>query len=188
MASDDDYQKRVAAYTWDDIDELWLAISGGDTPGWDDGKAFEFLVLRAFELSGAEVYWPYSVDFREANNIEQIDGMIIVDELAALIESKDRSKKTGEKKNINFEPIAKMRSQLSRRPSNLIGCIFSAGGYTESAQILINFTKPETILSWSGSEVAYCISRRNFTGFLKIKYRKCMQYGVHDFDITTGDS
>lgn len=187
MASNDVYQKRGATYTWDDIDTLWLAIQEGNTPEWEDGKAFEFMILRAFELSGAEVCWPYSVSFMDVNNLEQIDGQVYVDGLAVMIESKDHSKETGEKKNVSFDPIAKMRSQLARRPTNLIGCIFSAGGYTVPAQILINFTKPETILSWSGLEVAYCISKRNFTKFLKIKYRKCLQYGIRDFDVRSGE-
>jgi hypothetical protein len=188
MTSDAIYKERVQTYGWDDISKLWIAITSGNTPGWAAGKAFEFLILRAFELSGAEVCWPYSVNFRTAANIEQIDGLVYVDELAVLIESKDYSEKTGEKKNIHFEPIAKMRSQLSRRPANMIGCIFSSGDYTEAAQILINFTTPETILSWNGSEMAYCILKRNLTEFLRIKYRRCLQYGTHDFDVTSGSA
>jgi hypothetical protein len=30
--------------------------------GWPSGKAFEHLVLRAFEIEGAIVQWPFSVE------------------------------------------------------------------------------------------------------------------------------
>jgi hypothetical protein len=38
-----------------------MSIEAGNTSGWAPGKAFEYLVLRAFQLEGAEVRWPYSV-------------------------------------------------------------------------------------------------------------------------------
>jgi hypothetical protein len=35
-------------------------IIARDTPGWEPGRAFEYLVLRAFELDGADVKYPYT--------------------------------------------------------------------------------------------------------------------------------
>ncbi len=44
--------------------------------------------------------------------------------------------------SVNFEPIAKLRSQLMRRPSSAIASLFSMGGFTEPALSLLNFIYP----------------------------------------------
>lgn len=184
MTTDAVYTERVKAYRWRDVTNLWKQIQGCSTPGWDAGKALEYLVLKGFELGGADVRWPYNVDIMGASNVEQIDGIVYVDGISAMIECKDYSnpdEKT--KRNISFEPVSKLRNQLARRPSGLIGCIFSSGGYTEPAQILMNFMKPETILCWSGADIDYCIRKKNFVNTLRIKYQKCMEQGIHDFDV-----
>jgi hypothetical protein len=77
---------------------------------WDEGKALEYLVLRAFQLDGAEVAWPYTVKVKD-RIVEQIDGVMYVDSLACLIECKDTSQE------VNIEAIAKLRNQLLRRPA-----------------------------------------------------------------------
>jgi hypothetical protein len=51
--------------------------------------------------------------------VEQIDGVVYSDELACLVECKDEAGK------VNFEPIAKLRNQLLRRPGAAIGMVFS---------------------------------------------------------------
>ena len=55
MVSDNEYQQRIGQYDWADVLDLWVSVKGGDTPGWEAGKAFEYLVLRAFQLEGAEI-------------------------------------------------------------------------------------------------------------------------------------
>ncbi len=55
------YQQKISQYNLDDLQDLWREIEARETPEWASGKAFEYLVLRAFELEGAEVRWPYSV-------------------------------------------------------------------------------------------------------------------------------
>jgi hypothetical protein len=59
---------------------LWRQIVEGNTSGWGPGKAFEYLIIRAFELEGAEVTYPYEVRV-EDDVVEQIDGMVVVDGL-----------------------------------------------------------------------------------------------------------
>jgi len=186
MVKETDYQKRIETYSWEDLDVLWSTILEDQiTSDWDSGKALEYLILRAFQLNQAEIRWPYSVRFRESGEeLEQIDGVIYLAELACLVECKDHSNKKGYKRNISFEPIAKMRSQLMRRPSATIGCIFSSGGFTEPALTLANFTFPQTILLWNGEEIAYCLRMRSFSQALMTKYRKCIEFGSHDYDIT----
>ena len=163
MPTELEYQARVKNFTWTDLKTLWDAIENGDTPGWDDGKALEYLILKSFSLSGAEVRWPYSVKLLGAE-IEQIDGFVHFKGVSCLIECKDystRSDGTIRKKNVNFEPIAKLRNQLMRRPSATIGSIFSSGGFTDPAQTLINFTFPQTILTWTGAEIEYCLGKKD---------------------------
>jgi hypothetical protein len=142
-------------------------------------------VLRAFQLDNAEIRWPYRVRFQASGEeLEQIDGVIYLGELACLVECKDYHDAHGQKKNINFEPVAKMRSQLMRRPSATIGSIFSSGGFTRPALILANFTSPQTILLWIGIEIAHCLAKKIFCRALVTKYRKCIEFGIHDYDIT----
>ncbi len=181
MSSDLEYQKVIKTYNWNDLDDLWAGILRRNTPNWDAGKALEYLILRAFEIDGAEVRWPYSVRIR-GEEIEQIDGAIYVSGMSCLTECKDYNESDGKKKSINFEPIAKMRNQLMRRPSSTIGSIFCSGEFTEPALILANFISPQTILLWNGQEVTYCLKRHIFCKSLTTKYRKCVEFGAHDYD------
>jgi hypothetical protein len=52
------------------------------------GYGSEYLVLRAFELDGAEVRWPFEVKV-DGETVEQIDGAVYAGHLAFLVESKD---------------------------------------------------------------------------------------------------
>ncbi|MGC7404725.1 hypothetical protein ACPWR0_09140 [Pandoraea pneumonica] len=180
MTADTQYIDRVSRYDWLDVTQLWDAVMTCATPGWDPGKALEYLVLKGFELSGAQVRWPYSVDVLDTPNAEQIDGVVYVEGISAMIECKDLSKQScRQKRRIDFTSIAKLRSQLARRPSNLIGCMFSSGGYTDAAITMVNFTKPQTILCWTGKEIAHCIHRRDFVHLLRTKYEACIEHAKH---------
>lgn len=186
MATEADYQEKIKSFTWNDLEELWNEIQQQRTSGWDSGKALEYLVLRAFQLDDAEIRWPYSVRLQaNGEELEQIDGVVYIGELACLTECKDYHDKQGKKKSVNFQPIAKMRNQLMRRPSSTIGSIFSSGGFTSPALTLANFTYPQTILLWSGDEIEYCLKKKNLCQALTTKYRKCVEFGVHNYDITT---
>jgi hypothetical protein len=121
-----DYERMILSLQWDGLRTLWDNIENRSTPGWDAGRAFEYLVLRAFQLDGAEVKWPYSVTlFDEV--VEQIDGAVHCVGLSCLVESKDFADKT-----VDITPIAKLRNQLLRRPAGTVGLIFSRTGFTLS--------------------------------------------------------
>lgn len=186
MATEEEYQKRIEKWNWPELDALWSQIQQCDTPSWDPGKALEYLILKAFELEQSEVRWPYSVDLMGVKNVEQIDGAVYVEGIHCLVECKDYSKEK-QKLNIDFEPIAKLRSQLARRPSHTIGLLFSSGGFTKPAMTLANFTQPQTILLWNGGEIDYCLKKRCFVQPLKAKIRRCIEFGVSDFDVTIED-
>ena len=158
--------------------QLWYAINEGkaDAYGWDSGKALEYFVLRAFQLEGAEVRWPFDVKIADST-VEQIDGVIYSDGLACLVECKDWSTK------INIEPIAKLRNQLLRRPGASIGLVFSRQGFTDPALTLARFALPQTILLWTGEELSLALEKRMMREGLIAKYRRCVEEGLPDYNL-----
>jgi len=55
LATAEQYESIIASLQWDGLRALWDNIKKRNTPGWEQGKAFEYLVIRAFQLDGAEV-------------------------------------------------------------------------------------------------------------------------------------
>lgn len=180
-----EYAQKIQALNWDELKVLWDNILNNNTPDWASGKAFEYLIIRMFELDKLEVRYPFSVPLPySSRSMEQIDGVVYIDNIAILIESKDYSN-DGKKSNINIEPIAKMRNQLNRRPYVSVGCVFSAGGFTEPVSTLIDYLGSETILLWQGEEIEKCLIDKNIKDFFKIKFKNRIEFGIHDFNITT---
>jgi len=166
--------------TYKDLEELkvlWQDIQNKNTPDWGAGKALEYFLLRAFELEEAEVSYPYRIPMttvspkESKDDLEQIDGVVYVNGMSCLIECKD------EKKPLNFEPITKLRSQLMRRPSSVIGSIFSRSGFTAPALSLLKTIQPQTILLWEDKEIDYCLKNKAFCTTLITKYRFEVMYG-----------
>lgn len=190
MATSEEYEARIRQFDWHDLLNLWEQIRARNTPDWEAGKAFEYLIIRAFKLENAEVRYPYIVtsgdvqfsgDFTQTQHqLEQIDGIVYVDGLHCMVECKDTLDP------VNVEPLTKLRTQLARRPSQMIGLIFSYGGYTEPAVILAHYMSPQTILLWSGSEVEYVLRNRSMRDALNEKYRRCVEYGSVNHTIKSG--
>lgn len=153
---------------------LWAAIEAGDTPGWEPGLAFEYLVLRAFEIEGAAVRYPYTVRLYE-ETVEQIDGVVYAGPLSVLVESKDLDGP------VNVVPLAKMRNQLLRRPTPTIGAVFSRRGFTDPAKALARYMWPQTILLWHGDEVDMALKAGKMTAGLMLKYRHAVENGLPDY-------
>jgi restriction endonuclease len=165
---------------WRDLRALWNAIERRDTPQWEAGKAFEHLILRAFQLDGAQVRWPYPVQLF-GEEVEEIDGAIYSLGLSCLVESKDWME------NVAVGPIAKLRNQLLRRPSGTVGLMFSRTGFTDPARFLAHFALPQAILLWSGAEIEYALERTRICEFLALKHRVCVEHGLPDYDIRERD-
>ncbi|WP_088254542.1 restriction endonuclease [Fimbriiglobus ruber] len=176
MPTQEDYEKRIRAMKWPQLRKLWKQIRARDTPDWDSGKAFEYLVLRMFELDGARVRWPYLVKIG-SEITEEIDGSVKMGSLYSLIESKD------ERDDIAIVPIAKLRNQLLRRPSGTIGMVFSASGFTPAAILLTQFVANPPILLWTGREIEYALNNRKIVVFCESKYRIFVDTGMPEFDI-----
>ena len=176
MADDAEHEARIQQLDWSGLRWLWEGISRRDTPNWAPGRAFEYLVLRAFQLDGAEVRWPYSI-LMEDEVVEQIDGAVHWGWLSCLVESKDTTKP------ISVEPIAKMRNQLLRRPSSSVGLIFSHAGFTQPAVLLARYISIQTILLWEGEEIDHALKQQRIGKFLERKYRECVETGAPDTNI-----
>lgn len=179
MPRDAEYAELISRYDRNRLCDLWEAISVGDTPDWEPGKALEYLVIRAFELEGAEVQWPYRVALgaEDRGPVEQIDGVVYVEGLACLVESKDQEER------VNIEPIAKLRNQLLRRPGAAIGTVISRSGFTDPAMTLARYVNPQTILLWDGEELAYALSKQRMRASLVAKYRYCVERGLPFYNI-----
>jgi hypothetical protein len=173
-----EYQERISRFGWKELSGLWEEIKSGSTPGWPDGKALEYLGLRAFQLGGAVVCWPYEVRlWDESEIVEQIDGAIHGRGLHCLIESKDWGK------NVNIEPVAKLRDKLLRRPAGTIGVVFSRGDFTSAAVKLAQFAVHEGVLLWTGREIGYALRSENILDALDVKYRVCVEQANPYFNV-----
>jgi hypothetical protein len=162
-----------------DLLRLWKTMSSNTvSPVWGSGKAMEHLVLRAFELEKASVQYPFEVK-KDGMVVEQIDGVVYTNGLNCLVECKDT------KEPANIEVIAKLRNQLLRRPSQVVGIVFSRKGFTEPATLLAEYAMPQNVLLWSGYEIDFALKNRCFCKGLLAKYRNAVEYALPTYSIIT---
>ncbi len=170
-----EYKKRAQGLSWVSSRRLWRQIKDGSTPNWDEGKAFEHLVVRAFELSKLHVEYPFDVP-PGGSILEQIDGMVFLDDTPFLIECKD-------KESVNILAIAKLRYQLLRRPPVTMGCVFITGNYTRSALVRADLAIPQQIVLWSDDDIETALAETDFRSPLIAKYRDLCMYGLTDHSL-----
>lgn len=143
--------------------ELWEAHKKDDFDEafWKKGKVLEYVVLRAFEIEGGCVSYPFDVYVPMCESygkpIEQIDGAVHIGELHALIECKDYVDA-----KINIDPLAKLRNQLARRYSNVFGMFFSATAFTQPAEILVGHMGPQLFILWPNEDIEFCLKNGCF--------------------------
>lgn len=158
----------IRSYNWPKLRKFWSQIKDGNTPGWSNGKALEYLLVRAFDLDGAEVVYPYNNTIHNAK--EQFDGYVYVRELGAgfLIECKDWSD------NVSFDQLAKLHGRLTYRMPSTYGIFLSKNGFSASALELIFMMHPHNILLWSFNDIDECFKNHKFMKALKYKYQYAM--------------
>jgi hypothetical protein len=140
------------------------------------GLLFEDLVIKAFELESAQVRWSFDVT-QQGDVVEQMDGAVYVDHLAAIVEAKHWSTP------VNVAPIARLRSQLLNRPAQVIGVVFSRQGFTEPAKALTRMMFPQTVLLWEGSELREAVQKGQVCEGLRVKYRYAVEESVPDYNL-----
>lgn len=180
MPSAANYKQRIAGYTASQLLTLWAQIQSGDTPGWNPGKALEYLVIRAFEVEEATVTYPFSVRLG-GTVVEQIDGAVFSDGLSCLVECKDQES------SITIDPVAKLRNQLLRRPTGAIGLVFSTTDFTPATVILAQYSASQAILLWDGQDIEYALRHRQMRVGLFNKYRHCIEQGLPSYSLQIGD-
>jgi hypothetical protein len=182
MPTAEEYQKRIRKLRWPEIKTLWNEIisPGAQIGGgwWQKATAFEYLVVRMFELDKADVTWPYVVYLDGPPAKEQIDGSVRFGGLHCLIESKS------EDDDIAVDPIAKLRNQLLRRPWGTIGLVFTTTKFTAPSVLMTQFALPQPILLWTGAEIDHAIKKKKICEFAQTKYRVCVEHGLVDWNIT----
>lgn len=159
---------RVRRYDWAKLERFWQRIKSGKTARWSPGNALEYMFVRAFELSGAEVVYSYNNVVRGIK--EQFDGFIFVKELGAgfIIECKDWSEP------VSFDEIAKLQGRLTYRIASTYGLFLSRNDFTASAVEAIYVLHPHNILLWSFAEIDECFIHHKFMEALKYKYKYAM--------------
>jgi hypothetical protein len=179
------YVQEIRKLNSADLLTVFTALENGhEHLAWPAGKTFEHLVLRAFEIAGAEVTWPYSVK-AAGTEVEQIDGAIRTSRVTSLVESKHYAG------NLDIAPIAKIRNQLLRRPPGVMASVFVMHGFTEPAKILTRYSSPVNVLLWERDEVSTFLTDATANtdrpiDALHQKYKYAVEQAMPDYNIKAG--
>lgn len=180
-----EYAERIRSKSSKDIlDMFQRLVKGEEIVGWPQGIAFEYLIIRCFEIAGAHVEYPFRVEI-DGNMVEQIDGSVRTDQIYMLVESKDWQSK------IDIQPIAKLRHQLGRRPACVMASVFSVMGFTQPAQTLTRYTPPLNVLLWEGIEIEKMLEDAVETpsrplNALHAKFKYAVEKAMPDYNIVGG--
>lgn len=173
-----EYQRRVLALGHERLLELWTGLrEGRSPPDWPPGLLFEYLVLRAFQLEGAEVTWPYRVQ-QEGMLLEQIDGALYFDGVPCLVEFKDVTRP------VDTVAIVKLKAQLLRRPRATIGAVFNTGVFSPIATTLMRMMPPPDVLLWTGTEIDLALRGRRLLEGMRAKLRHAVEMGSAELDLS----
>lgn len=173
-----EYVRRVRAFDAVRVWELWTAIQAGiAVEGWSSGRLMEHLVLRAFQLEGARVSWPYEV-WLDASRLEQIDGAVHFEGLSCLIECK-----AWHHKLVDVAPIIKLKAQLMRRPPPVLGALFCLGDFSTNALAMTRLMPPANVLLWRGGEIELALRKQLLREGLKRKLRHAAEHGFAFLDL-----
>ena len=180
MATEQEYEEAIAAYDAAQLVQLWEEVQHQQEDAfWEDGKAFEYLIIRAFEIEGAHVRWPYSVRFG-AHVVEQIDGVVHFEHFSCIVEAKSRGLPHDP---INGDAIGKLHYILARRPSVTLGSVFTRTTFTQPAVMMAIMTAPQRVLLWNGMEIDYCLRYGGMLLTLREKFRFLVEEGVGLYNV-----
>jgi hypothetical protein len=171
-----EYEQMAGRLRHPGLVRLWDQILARTTsPTWDPGKALEYLVLRAFQIEGATVTWPYHVTSGKGT-IEQIDGVVYTDSLTCIFECKD------EQPALDHDPIAVLGHQLGRRPAGVIGSCVSTSGFTVTA-LELTIRDHQKIALWDKDDIDYALRKGRMRRALTAKYRHCVERAMPDLNL-----
>ncbi|WNG38838.1 hypothetical protein F0U61_38085 [Archangium violaceum] len=172
-----EYQRRVLALEHDELLLLWRDLLEGVSPaGWPGGVLLEYLILRAFQLEGAEVTWPYRV-YQDGLLLEQIDGVVYFDGVSCLVESKDVTRP------VDTHAIVKLKAQILRRPRMTVGAVFNTGEFSSAAFSLVRMLPPPDVLLWRRAEIDWALRERRLLEGMRAKLRYAVETGLADLNL-----
>lgn len=165
----------VRSMGWAALSDVWARVRvGKEVASWPPGKAFEYLILRVFELEGAQVVWPYR------GWLEQVDGGVYVEGLSCLIECKHW------KEPLDYTPIARFKARVDRRPPATVGLLFSVSGFTIPALNEAQVQPVRNVLLWARSDVDLAL-RWGMRAALRVKWRKAVEEAEMDYELKGED-
>jgi hypothetical protein len=160
--------------------KLWSGLRVGVMPAeWPPGVLLEYLILRAFQLEGAEVTWPYRV-YQDGLLLEQIDGMLYFDGVFCLVEFKDVTRP------VDTVALVKLKSQLLRRPRATIGALFNTGEFSGAVSKLVRMLPPPDVLLWRGAEIDLALQGHRLLEGMRKKLRHAVETGFADLELVVG--
>lgn len=165
---------RDIAEKWisSDLRDIWAQIkTGAPIDSFPSGKAFEYLVIRAFEIEGLRVRWPYEVVYpQKFGTMEQVDGIVYFESRAFLVESKDLTEPAA------IEAIAKLRFRLEGRPPGTMGVLFSVNDFSLPAEVFAQFASPLNVLLWGRADLDIALR----SGCMKNALEQKMVYAIEE--------
>jgi hypothetical protein len=174
------YLERVLSLDRAGVYKTWQVVRRrSNLVGWPPGKALEYLILRAFQLEGADVTWPYEVR-RDGTLLEQVDGAVYFEGLACLIEARDW------RVPLDFMSVAQMKMRLLRRPKMTLGAVFNNGTFTEAAHRMAELLPPPDVLLWERQAIAQALEQGTLREGMKRKLRYAIEQGFVEREAPVG--
>jgi len=172
---------EAEARTWEreDLIRIWENLQARQpVKRWEAGKAFEYLVVRAFEIDGLRARWPYAVTYRQKLGIvEQNDGLVYLGERAFLLESKDHTDA------LAIEAVAKLRFRLESRPPGTMSVLFTARSFSLATEVFSQFAAPLNVILWRGQDLDYALRRGSMASGLQAKFEAATERGIPLFTL-----
>jgi len=168
------YRERAEKWSRHALIALWEKICEREKiPDWEDGLAFEYLVIQAFRLEGAAIRWPYRVTYpQKFGTMEQIDGVVHCPGRGRvfLVESKDLIEAAA------IEAVAKLRFRLEARPPGTMGLLFSVKDFTMPTEVFTQFATPLNVLLWGREDLDFAL--RN--GCMNVALEQKLDYAIEE--------
>jgi hypothetical protein len=166
-------RRRAERWSRKDLVALWEKIREREKiQDWADGRTLEYIVMRAFQLDGARIRWPYGVTYpQKFGTMEQNDGLVYCAGRAFLMECKDLSEPAA------IEAIAKLRFRLEGRPPGTMGVLVSIRNFTVPTEVFAQFATPLNVLLWGRADLDLAL--RN-DGWMTHVLEQKLEYSIEE--------
>ena len=174
-----DLETEAQGWGRNDLVRIWDDIKArNQVVGWADGKAFEYLIIRAFQLEGLSVRWPFQVVYpQKFGTMEQLDGVVYLGDRPFLVESKDLSEPAA------IESVAKLRFRLEARPPGTMGILFSVRNFSLPTEVFTQFASPLNVILWGSRDIDFALPAGSMEDGLRKKLEYANEWGLPLFPL-----